>query len=119
MTIKIKGVSTQIIDILIKRSNQFSTEKVSDKSFVLLKIELTNGMIGIGEGTTPGVWWNGESVETMQAIIDRYVTPILLGENILYIEKIMQVINRNIRANPFAKATVEMALYDSLGKVHH
>ncbi len=114
----ISKVTTDLLDIPIKRPHQFSTEKVSTKSFVLLKIELSNGIVGMGEGTTPGIWWNGESVETMKLVIDKYVTPILIGESPEYIERILQVINRQIRVNPFAKATVEMALFDALGKLY-
>lgn len=114
----IKKIQTELLDIPIKRPHQFSTEKVSTKSFVLLRIELSNGIVGIGEGTTPGIWWNGESVETMKLVIDRYVSPLLLDENIKFINKHMNVINRQIRANPFAKATVEMALFDALGKLY-
>ncbi|WP_164525428.1 muconate/chloromuconate family cycloisomerase [Siminovitchia acidinfaciens] len=116
--IRIKRIHTKILDIPIKRPHQFSTEKVSAKSFVLIKVELSNGVVGIGEGTTPGIWWNGESVETMKLVIDRYAAPLLLGENPVFIEKLMQKLNRQIRANHFAKATVEMALYDALGKMY-
>ncbi|VEF46600.1 mandelate racemase/muconate lactonizing protein [Bacillus freudenreichii] len=116
--IRIKRIHTKILDIPIKRPHQFSTEKVSAKSFVLIKVELSNGVIGIGEGTTPGIWWNGESVETMKLVIDRYASPLLLDENPVFIEKLMQKLNRQIRANHFAKATVEMALYDALGKMY-
>ncbi|SDH28248.1 muconate cycloisomerase [Alteribacillus persepolensis] len=114
--VTIKNITTQILDIPIKRPHQFSAVKVSSKSFVLLKIELSNGIVGIGEGTTPGAFWNGETVETMQTIIDRYVSPLLLGQDPVLTEALLQKINRQIRNNYFAKATVEMALFDALGK---
>ncbi|RST61176.1 muconate/chloromuconate family cycloisomerase [Siminovitchia terrae] len=117
-TLRIKRITTELLDIPIKRPHQFSTEKVANKSFVLIRVELSNGVVGIGEGTTPGIWWNGESVETMKLVIDRYAVPLLLEENPAYIEKLMQKLNRQIRANHFAKATVEMALLDALGKTY-
>ncbi|MEI3611179.1 muconate/chloromuconate family cycloisomerase [Pseudogracilibacillus sp. SO30301A] len=116
--IKINMIYTELLDIPIKRPHQFSTEKVLEKSFVLIKIELSNGVVGIGEGTTPGIWWNGESVETMKLVIDKYIHPLLINEDITYIERILQRMNRQIRANSFAKATVEMALFDALGKLY-
>jgi len=116
--VKIKQVSTELLDIPIKRPHQFSTVKVSLKSFVLIKIELSNGLIGIGEGTTPGIWWNGESVETMKLVIDQYIAPLLIDKELTYLEHLLQTMNRQIRANPFAKATVEMALFDALGKTY-
>src|SRR5690625_2405239 len=83
--VKIKQVSTELLDIPIKRPHQFSTVKVSLKSFVLIKIELSNGLIGIGEGTTPGIWWNGGSVETMKLVIDQYIAPLLIDKELTYL----------------------------------
>lgn len=116
--VKIKQVSTELLDIPIKRPHQFSTIKVSLKSFVIIKVELSNGIVGIGEGTTPGIWWNGESVETMRLVIDQYIAPLLIDKELMYLEQLLQTMNRQIRVNPFAKATVEMALFDALGKTY-
>ena len=114
----IKQLTTTIVDVPIKRPHQFATEIVSTKSFLLIQLELENGLVGIGEGTTPGVWWNGESVETMQLVIEQYLAPILIGEDPRNIERLLQTFDRHVRANPFAKATVEMALYDVVGKIY-
>ncbi|MFD1707243.1 muconate/chloromuconate family cycloisomerase [Siminovitchia sediminis] len=116
--LRIKGIKTELLDIPIKRPHQFSTEKVSTKSFVLIRVELSNGVVGIGEGTTPGIWWNGESVETMKLVIDRYALPLLLEEDPAHMERLLQKLNRHIRGNAFAKAAVEMSLFDALGKTY-
>lgn len=115
----IEKVHSVIVDVPIARPHQFSTEIVTTKSFLLIQIELENGLIGIGEGTTPGIWWNGESVETMQLVINQYLTPILVGQDPRNIEQLLQTFDRHVRANPFAKATVEMALYDVVGKIYN
>ncbi|MFD1708954.1 muconate cycloisomerase family protein [Siminovitchia sediminis] len=117
-TLRIKGLTTELLDIPIKRPHQFSTEKVADKSFVLIRVQFSNGVVGIGEGTTPGIWWNGESVETMKVVLDRYAAPLLLDEDPAQIEHLLQKLNRRIRGNVFAKASIEMALFDGLGKTY-
>lgn len=117
--VTIKNIITHLLDIPIKRPHQFSAVKVSSKSFVLLKIELSNGITGIGEGTTPGIFWNGESVETMKVVIDQYAAPLLLNQDPVCTEALLQKLNRQIRGNVFAKATIEMALFDALGKFYH
>ncbi|PKR77854.1 chloromuconate cycloisomerase [Halalkalibacillus sediminis] len=114
----IQSLQTEIVDVPIKRPHQFSVTKVSSKSFVILKMELNDGLIGIGEGTTPGIWWNGESVETMQLVIDQYLSPLITGKDPRDIEAILQLMDRHVRGNSFAKATVEMALYDLVGKIY-
>lgn len=119
MKTMIKKLHSVIVDVPIARPHQFSTEIVTTKSFLLIQLELENGLIGIGEGTTPGVWWNGESVETMQLVIEQYITPLLIGQDPRNIEQLLRLFDRHVRANPFAKATVEMALYDVVGKIYN
>ncbi|PID04618.1 MULTISPECIES: muconate/chloromuconate family cycloisomerase [unclassified Sporosarcina] len=119
MKTMIKQIRSVIVDVPIKRPHQFSTEIVSTKSFVVIQVELENGLIGIGEGTTPGIWWNGESVETMQLVIERYLKPLLINQDPRNIEQLLQLFDRHVRANPFAKATVEMALFDVVGKIYN
>ncbi|WP_342536721.1 muconate/chloromuconate family cycloisomerase [Sporosarcina sp. FSL K6-3508] len=114
----IRKISTIIVDVPIKRPHQFATEIVSTKSMLLVNVELANGLVGVGEGTTPGIWWNGESVETMKVVIDQYFSPLLEGKDPRYTEQILELMDIHVRANPFAKATVEMALYDAVGKVY-
>ncbi|MEK3934337.1 muconate/chloromuconate family cycloisomerase [Sporosarcina sp. FSL W7-1349] len=119
MKTAIKQLQSVIVDVPIKRPHQFSTEIVSTKSFVIIQVELENGLIGIGEGTTPGIWWNGESTETMQLVIEQYIKPLLIGKDPRNIEQLLQSFDRHVRANPFAKATVEMALFDVVGKIYN
>ncbi|GAA0449750.1 muconate/chloromuconate family cycloisomerase [Alkalibacillus silvisoli] len=114
----IKKVSTRIVDLPIKRPHQFSTTTVSTKAFVIVEVTLNNGVVGYGEGTTPGIWWNGESVESMDLVINQYLSPIVLNQDARSIEKILTLMDRHVRANSFAKAAVEMALYDALGKAY-
>ncbi|WP_026702059.1 muconate/chloromuconate family cycloisomerase [Salibacterium aidingense] len=115
---RIEEITTELLDVPIKRPHQFSTTKVTSKSFVLVRVTLTKGTEGIGEGTTPGIWWNGESVETMKLVIDQYMAPLLMDGDPSQLEALMQRVERNIRGNSFAKAAVEMALYDALGKTY-
>ncbi|MGM8214676.1 muconate/chloromuconate family cycloisomerase [Bacillaceae bacterium W0354] len=116
--IKISQITTEIVDVPIKRPHQFSTEKVSKKSFLIVRLHLNNGIIGIGEGTTPGIWWNGESVETMKVVIDQYIAELIKNQDPRFVEKLLQLMDRHIRSNPFAKSAVEMAIYDALGKYY-
>lgn len=80
---------------------------------------LENGLIGIGEGTTPGIWWNGESTETMQRVIEQYIKPLPIDKDPRNIEQLLQSVARHVRANSFAKATVEMALFDVVSKIYN
>ncbi|MFT4413691.1 muconate cycloisomerase family protein [Fredinandcohnia humi] len=117
MSLTITSLSTEIIDIPLRRPHQFSATKMNAKPFLIIQIETNEGITGIGEGTTPGIWWSGESVETMQVVIEHYFTPLLVGKDPRKIEALLAKMDRQVEGNEFAKATVEMALYDIVGKL--
>jgi L-Ala-D/L-Glu epimerase len=83
-------------------------------SLVLVFVQTDAGIEGIGEvNGSPD--WSGESCLGAKAIIDQHLAPRLLGEDPRRIRHCMQKISRTF-ANPFAKAGIEMALFDILGK---
>src|SRR5690348_11960365 len=76
-------------------------------------VELSFGeQVGYGEAA-PSRYY-GESVETVLACIALFAGN--LGDDPFAIEEIMTRLDRVIRLNPAAKAAVNMALYDLVGK---
>jgi muconate cycloisomerase len=77
-------------------------------------VHTDEGLVGIGEvNGSPD--WSGETYLGAQAIIDLHLAPRLIGEDPRRIRHCMAKIGRTF-ANPFAKAGLEMALFDILGK---
>lgn len=114
----IEKIETRILDLPIKRVHNFSATSISTKSFLLVRIHTSNGVVGIGEATTPGgPWWAGEAIESIKVMIDAYFTPALLGEDALNISRIMDSLDRIAVRNYFAKTALEMALLDIKGRV--
>ena len=72
-----------------------------------------NDIIGYGEAA-PSQYY-GESVETVLACIAIFAGN--LGDNPFFSDDIMHRLNKIIGLNPAAKAAVDMALYDIIGKV--
>lgn len=113
----ISEVRTEILDLPITRPHRFAHQTMYHQSHLLVRIATEDGLEGIGEGVTAGgPWWGGESVETMKATIDHYLAAVLVGEEASRIEYLLQKMDRIAAANPFAKAAIEMACYDLLGK---
>ena len=113
----IKKIDTQIVDLPLKRVHKFSATSINTKSFLLVRIYSDNGMMGIGEATTPGgPWWAGEAIESIKVIIDDYFAPVLIGQNALQITSLMKKLDAVAANNNFAKAAVEMSLFDLKGK---
>src|SRR3712207_3262960 len=90
---------------------------MDQQSHVLVRIRTEEGLEGIGEGVTAGgPWWGGESVETMKVVIDTYLAPVLVREEATRTEYLLEKMDRVAAGNQFAKAAIEMACHDLLGK---
>jgi L-Ala-D/L-Glu epimerase len=72
-----------------------------------------NGYTGYGEAAPDEFY--GESVETVLACVARFAGN--LGNDPFAIEEVMNQLDKIIRLNPAAKAAVDMALYDLVGKL--
>jgi muconate cycloisomerase len=109
----IVGVETTILDVPLVRPHKFATTSMTAQPLLLVAIRTAAGAIGYGEGVVPGgPWWGGESVETMQALVEKYMAPVLLGRRADDITAIMRDIERVVASAQFAKASVEIALHD-------
>lgn len=113
----IREITAEILDLPIQRAHRFASQTMRHASHLIVRVRTEEGLIGIGEGTTPGgPWWGGESVETMKAIIDSYLAPALIGQDATRIGYVLREMDRVAARNGFAKAAVEMACHDLLGK---
>jgi muconate cycloisomerase len=116
-TLTIREVKTEILDLPIRRPHRFAFQTMNHQSHVLVRIRTEEGLEGIGEGVTAGgPWWGGESVETIKVVIDTYLAPLLTGEDATRSEYLLEKMDRVAAGNQFAKAAIEMACYDLLGK---
>ena len=113
----IEKIDTTIVDLPLKRIHKFSATTIDSKAFVIVQIYTKNGIVGIGEATTPGgPWWAGEAVETIKVMIDSYLAPALIGENALQINALLRKMDSVAANNPFSKAALEIALFDIKGQ---
>lgn len=110
----IAGVETTILDVPLIRPHKFATTTMRAQPILLVAIRTASGATGYGEGVVPGgPWWGGESVETMQALIERYMVPVLIGRRVDEIPAIMADIDKVVANAQFAKAGVDIALHDA------
>ena len=115
--LRIESVHTSILDIPLVRPHVVSVSRLEKQSFVLVRVRTADGIEGIGEAVVPGgPWWSGESIEGVEAMIQRYLAPLLIGEDASNIDYQIQRLNGMIPGAAFAKAGLEMALWDARGK---
>jgi muconate cycloisomerase len=113
----ITGVDTVVVDLPLRRPHRFKSMSATHQSYLLARVRTTDGIVGVGESVVPGgPWWGGESVETMQAVIDTYFAPELVGGDATRVELLMHRLDRVAAGNSFAKAAVEIALFDACGR---
>ena len=116
-TTRIEDVETVIVDLPTVRPHQLSMTTMKGQTLMIVRIRMSDGIVGIGEGTTiGGLAYGPESPEGMKVAIDTYITPILLQSDPNRIGPTMGAINKVAQGNNFAKCAVETALVDALGK---
>ncbi len=114
---KITRVETFLVSVPLKAGMTMKTahgEHVHSH-YVVLRVVTDAGIIGLGEATV-GPRWNGENATGCKAVIDEFLTPLLIGADPLERSKIRTRLDEEIKLHPFAKAAIEMALWDIAGK---
>jgi muconate cycloisomerase len=110
----IERVETAILDVPLRRPHRFARTGMDAQPILLVTLTTRGGARGVGEGVVPGgPWWGGESVETMQLIIERYLAPLLVGRRVDDTAGIQRAMDDVVANNLYAKAAVEVALHDA------
>ena len=114
---KIEHVRVVLADIPVKRPHHMSFTTLEAVNFVFVKITTTDGRAGWGEAAClGGPTWSEESAESVAATIERYIVPWLIGRDATSVEALRIEMARRVQGNPFARAAVEMALWDWNGR---
>ena len=88
---------------------------------VFVKITTDDGYVGWGEQRAlPS--WSYETTESITTTIRNYIAPLLLGRDPLNLNQIREAIYQTLKpavsnGHPFAKAAVDIALYDVCGHI--
>src|ERR1700761_125470 len=118
MSPRIRNIDAVFVDLPVRPPHGFSGSSLSRQSMVIVRVNDGDGLQGIGEGVTPGAWWSGESVESIKLMIDGCLAPAVCELPDASPQAAMRAMDRRVAHNRFAKAAVEMALWDLLGKRH-
>ncbi len=83
--------------------------------FALVIVRTEDGLEGLGEAC-PELPWTGEDQGSCIHFIRRYFAPALVGRDARRITEAARVMDKLVARNEYAKAAVEMALWDLAGK---
>jgi muconate cycloisomerase len=111
---RVETVRTTLVDLPLRRPHRFRDSTMDVQAVLLVRVGTGDGVVGVGEGVVPGgPWWGGESVETMQVIVDRYLAPLVVGADLARLPALRERMDRLVAANPFAKCALETAMWDA------
>ncbi len=110
---EIKSVEWKKIEIPLKKPFKIALGTINSYEGVILKI-CTNEFCGYGEAS-PSRRITGETVGSVISSFELF-KKILIGKDALEAGAIMNSLNRALVGNSSAKAAVDFALYDLLGK---
>lgn len=113
----------KIVDILTKEV-KFTRRKVFKVAYsagslystrVYVKLVTDEGICGLGEAS-PSAMVAGETIKGVITTIEHYLKPALIGMDPCDIEAIHKKMESVILRNPAAKAAIDIACYDIMGK---
>jgi muconate cycloisomerase len=113
----VESIETMLVDLPTIRPHRLSVATMNGQTLMIVRIRCSDGIVGIGEGTTiGGLAYGGESPESMKLAIDRYFSAVMIGQDASRVQALMARIGKMIKDNRFAKSAVETALLDAQGK---
>ncbi|MGF6177262.1 muconate/chloromuconate family cycloisomerase [Ensifer sp. 4252] len=113
----VERIETLLVDLPTIRPHKLSVATMNGQTLMLVKVHCSDGIVGIGEGTTiAGLAYGGESPESMKVAVDTYFRPVMVGQDATAVRALMARIGKMVKENRFAKCAVETALLDAHGK---
>jgi muconate cycloisomerase len=110
----IEAIETLLVDVPTIRPHRLSVATMNHQTLVLVRVRASDGIVGLGEGTTiGGLSYGEESPESIKVNIDTYMTPLLIGQPADEVARLMAAIGASVQGNRFAKCALETALLDA------
>jgi muconate cycloisomerase len=115
-------IETFIVDLPKRRPHNWASKMTTPiGSHLIVKIVDDDGAVGWGETPAIATWggadmrYYGETPETAGRLIDDYLWPAIAGSDPTDIEPIHAAMDAAIKGNPYAKAALDIAIYDLAG----
>jgi muconate cycloisomerase len=112
--VKIKVIEPIAVSLPMKKPVQMAGETIARADNVLVRIETEEGIVGWGEAASAPVM-TGETVASMMAAVD-HMAPALLGRRAGDFGGATAAMDAVMYGNTGAKAAIEIALYDLIGR---
>jgi muconate cycloisomerase len=124
-SLKIRGGEVFLVALPIRRPHHWvgHTARLGE-GYAVLRLELESGVVGWGEAQVIGTWGGdhgaryGETPKMTATAIKEILLPAIAGSNVTEIEQLHARMNRALRGYPYAKAAIDVAVHDAIGKMY-
>ena len=119
---KITRLETMVLELPRRWPYSWRTLRVGIGRYIILRVETDEGIVGLGEGPVIPDWggehgkYYGEDPVTAAHVIHNYLAPAVVGADPFAITDLLARMDVAVRGYPYCKATVEMALFDIVGR---
>jgi L-alanine-DL-glutamate epimerase-like enolase superfamily enzyme len=124
-SLKIRGGEVFLVALPIRRPhNWVGLTTPIGHGYAVLRLELESGIVGWGEAQVIPTWGGdhgtryGEAPKMTAIALKEMLIPAITGHNVTEIEQIHIKMNGALRGYPYAKAAVDVALHDAIGKIY-
>jgi L-alanine-DL-glutamate epimerase-like enolase superfamily enzyme len=113
MSLRIQRIEAKVVDHPVRSDGAIISflGRHEASHYVTVTVVGDDGLRGFGEATTAPVW-SGETAETATWMIDHYLAPRIIGATFDEPLEALAIMDRDLHANPFAKAAIDTALWD-------
>lgn len=111
----IRSVEVHAIALPLLRPFIIAYDTFTEMPTILVRLETDDGLVGYGEAT-PDEHVTGETYWSTIEVLKRHLGPAVIGENPFAIEWIHEKMNRLVKGVPAAKAAIDIACHDLMGK---
>ncbi len=114
---KITAVHVDTLALTMEEPFVIASSAMAYGPCALVRVETDEGITGVGEAC-PAYEFTGETLWSVQDVIDEYLGPAVIGRDPFALEAIHRVWERELSTvgNQAARAAVEIALWDLQGK---
>jgi len=116
LNMKIKKVEVFAARLLLKEPFVISYVHLDDMPTIFVRVETDEGTVGWGEAV-PDQNVTGETWESTYHVIKHELAPLIINEDPFAIDYIHQKFSHKINGVPSAKAALDIAIYDLMGKI--
>src|SRR5690606_21365044 len=116
-------IETHLVSLPLRRPHTWAGNfSPVGQRYLLVKLILENGTYGWGEAQLLKDWGgeynirSGEMADTTLPVIREHLAPLLRGEDVERFEHLHLKMDAYVRGYPYAKAALDVAMYDAAGK---